>query len=427
MHILFFSHYYTPEGNAPATRVSALARRWARQGHEVTVLTCAPNVPDGKVYAGFRNRLWPQTEMLDGVRVIRVWTYIAPNKGFTRRIANYLSYLISAVIRAIFLKAPDVVIATSPQFFCGWAGVCYATCLRVSRLLRGRPIPFVLEIRDIWPESIGAVAAMKSSLSMRFLQWLEIIMYRQADHIVTVGHGYQRQLVAKGVTAQRISIIMNGVDKDILSAVDTDPLSVRQQYDLGDAFVCSYIGTIGLACGLDIVMRAAQTLVERHDQRFKFLIVGDGATRDELQRRSDEAGLTNVIFTGRQPKQRMASFLAASDVSLVHLIKTPLFETVIPSKIFEALGMRRPIIVGVAGDARELVQQSGGGIAIEPENDAQLLEVLDQLRTEPSRCTEMGNSGYEFVNTHFDRDRLALEYLEILERCVKQFDRNMAH
>ncbi len=426
MKILIFSHYYTPEGNAPATRISALARRWIRSGHEVTVITCAPNVPDGKIYPGYRNRIWPQTEWLDGVRVIRVWTHIAPNKGFVRRIANYLSYMVSAVSRALFLRAPDIIIATSPQFFCGWAGVLYAAILRCTRWFRGRRVPFVLEIRDIWPESIGAVEAMKSSLSMRILQWLEIMMYRQSDHIVTVGKGYQRQLMAKGVGAHDVSIVMNGVDKDILSADGVEPQTIREEYGLESYFVCSYIGTIGMACGLDVVLRAAQTLADRQDQRFKFLIVGDGATRAELQAQTTQLGLEHVIFTGRQPKQRISSFLAASDVSLVHLIKTPLFETVIPSKIFEALGMRRPIIVGVAGEARELIEQSGGGIAIEPENDTQLLAALEYLYDHPEQSAAMGTAGHDFVDSRFDRDHLALEYLEILKQCVQQLNASVA-
>ena len=200
MKILFFCHYFPPEVNAPASRTYEHAVRWVKAGHDVTVVTCAPNCPDGVVFAGYRNKLRSQTEMIDGIRVVRVWTWIAPNKGMVFRILNYISYMLSAVWSALWLPRPDVVVSTSPQFFCGWAGVWYHWLKRV---------PFVLEIRDIWPESIAAVGAMKKGLVTRFLEWLERRMYLAADRIVTVGHGYKEQIAAKVPVADRISVVMN--------------------------------------------------------------------------------------------------------------------------------------------------------------------------------------------------------------------------
>ena len=169
MRILFLSHYFAPEGNAPATRVHGLTRRWVRDGHDVTVVTCAPNVPSGVVYEGYRNR-WRQREKTEGVDVVRVWTWMAPNAGTVRRILNYLSYMVTATLAGLRGPRPDVVIATSPQFFCGWAGVF------VSRLRRR---PLVLEVRDLWPESIVAVGAMRDSRIIRSLEWLERRLARQ--------------------------------------------------------------------------------------------------------------------------------------------------------------------------------------------------------------------------------------------------------
>ena len=180
MYIMMFSHYFRPEGNAPASRAYENCKNWVRQGHRIKVITCAPNVPDGKVYDGYKNKLY-QKENIDGIDIVRVWSYIAANKGKVRRILNYISYMFSAVFFSLFQKKPDVVIATSPQFFCGWAGVV------ISRLRR---VPLILEIRDIWPDSIVAVGAMRQKFLLRILEWLEVKMYAAAQEIVTVGEGY---------------------------------------------------------------------------------------------------------------------------------------------------------------------------------------------------------------------------------------------
>lgn len=414
MRIYFLSHYFPPEGNAPATRVGALARRWVAAGHEVTVITGVPNVPDGVVYSGYRNRWWPQEETVDGVRVIRVGTYIAPNKGSARRILNYVSFMVSAVGRLLGLGRPDLLIATSPQFFCGWAGVLGKWWFRLSRPWSRRP-RFVLEIRDIWPESIGAVDAMGDHRILRFLEWLELRMYAAANHIVTVGQGYRGRLRERGVPDAKLSIVMNGVDRDLLEAAEPDPGPVRNEWGLEGKFVCAYIGTIGMASGLDVFLRAARLLRERGEDRVCLLAVGDGAVRAELEDQARQEGLHHVVFTGRRPKQEMPAFLAATDLCFVHLRKTPLFETVMPSKIFEAFGMRRPILIGVDGDARKLVEASGGGRAMPPEDEHALVEEVLRALEHPDEREAMGERGRAFVVEHFDRDQLASQYLQILE------------
>lgn len=415
MRILFLSHYFPPEGNAPATRVAALTSRWVAAGHEVTVITGVPSVPDGVVYPGYKNRCLPQEEQYERVRVIRVWTWLAPNKGTVRRILNYLSFMISASLRAIFLSRPDVLIATSPQFFCGWAGVLCHWAYRLRAPFASKRTRFFLEIRDIWPESIGAVGAMSEGRMFRLLEFLEKRMYAAADHIVTVGDGYRRRLLERGVRHDRISIVMNGVDRDLLEAQPPTPEVVRRQWALDGKFVCSYIGTIGMASGLEIFLRAARLLREMGRDDIRLLAVGDGAIREELQAQADLENLTNVIFTGRRTKAEMPMFLAATDLCFVHLRKNPLFETVIPSKIFEAFGMHRPILIGVDGDSRKLVEDSGGGVAIPPEDEHALVESIVHFAANRSKLTQMGEAGHHYVLEHFDRDHLASEYLQLLE------------
>lgn len=405
MKILFFSHYFPPEGNAPASRTYANCKRWVEAGHRVTVITCAPNCPDGVVYKGYRNRVF-QREAIDGIEVIRVWTFLAANKGTFFRIVNYLSYMLGGIVVGIFQKKPDIMIATSPQFFCGWAGI-------ISGRLRN--VPLLLEIRDIWPESIIAVGAIKNVTIIRFIEWWEKKMYRTARHIIAVGEGYKQQLLEKGVSPQRISVVMNGVDKSIFFPRHADT-KLKSQLGITDKFVCSYVGTIGLAGGLEVVLRAALILDEMKRDDIVFLLVGSGAMREELEAEQERLGLSNVIFTGRLEKSAMPAILSISDAVLVHLTKTDLFLTVMPSKIFEAAGMARPIICGVAGYAAELVEEASGGICIEPENPEQLVDAINFLVDHPDQGKKMGESGYKFITEHYDLDILAENYLDIIKR-----------
>jgi len=409
MRILLLTHYFAPEGNAPASRALEMCRRWAAAGHDVHVITCVPNVPDGVVYDGYRNRLI-QHERIDGIDVTRVWTYLAANRGTGRRIANYLSYMVSATVASLGAKRPDVVIATSPQLFCGWAGVLLGKLRRV---------PLVLEIRDLWPETIVAVGAITSRPAIRLLEALERGMYAGATHVVTVGEGYRRQLLARGVPAERISVVPNGVDGEAFAPAAPNP-ALRRRLGLDGCFVCSTVGTIGLCGGLEVVLHAARRLKRAGAYHFRLLLVGDGARREALQQEARDEGLDNIIFTGRVAKEQVREYLALSDACLVHLRQHDLFRTVYPSKLFEAAAMEKPIILGVAGSAAELVRQARAGVCIEPENAEHLCQALFTLAENPDVAQRMGRNGRAFVLEHFNRDQLAEEYLEILQSVVSQ-------
>jgi len=406
MKILFLTHYYTPEGNAPATRVSALSERWVKMGHEVTILTCAPNVPNGKVYEGYRNK-WITQEEINGVKVIRIWTYIAANKHTIRRILNYTSYMWSAFFHGLFLPKPDIMIATSPQFFCGWAGVL---------LHWFRRFPFVLEIRDIWPESIASVNAKVPPFLLRIVYWMESAMYRTAMFIVTVGEGYKKKLIQdKRIPENKLAVVMNGVDTEHYYPRPKDE-TILARYGLNGKFVCSYIGTIGMACGLKTVLDVAVKLKNQGDDTIRFLLVGDGAIREELENEANQKELNNVIFTGRCSKDEIPALLASSDVSLVHLKKTDLFTTVMPSKIFESAGCARPIIIGVEGYAKDFVENAKAGIAVEPENVNDLLDAVLKLKDDPELCQRLGMNCYNNISSKYNRDQQANDYIDILER-----------
>ena len=405
LRILFLSHYFPPEGNAPASRVHEMCKRWVREGHQVTVITCAPNNPTGVIYQGYRNKPI-QTETIDGIRVVRVWTFIAANKGRIRRSLNFFSYFVTATFAGLIQKRPDVLIATSPQFFCGWAGTLVSTLRR---------LPFLLEIRDIWPESIAAVGALKQRFLMHVLELLERLMYRSATHMVTVGSGYQRQLVLRGVDAVKISVVTNGVDQELFRGnVDGD--EVRERHRVNGDFVCSYVGTLGMACELSLVVRAAKLLKDKGRHDIKFMLVGDGAVRQTLEQQVRDVGVDNVIFTGRVDKKEVPAYLAAADACLVHLRKQELFKSVLPSKMFEAAGMGKPIILGVEGCAAEFVNSAACGICIEPESEVDLAAAIERLADERRLGQEMGRSGRGYVLRHFDRDQLSRDYLDVIRR-----------
>jgi glycosyltransferase involved in cell wall biosynthesis len=404
LRILFLTHYFPPEGNAPAARVHEMAKRWVRAGHEVTVITGVPNHPAGRVYDGYRNRLL-QREVVDGIRVLRVWTFVAANRGVWRRGLNFASFMLTASLAGLCVRRHDVLVATSPQLLCGLAGAI------VSAL---RSTPFVLEIRDIWPESITTVGAADKTLILRLLEWVERLMYSRARRIVTVGEGYKEQLLRRGVPAERIGIVTNGVDKELFGSVPTE-WSVRQRYHLDDRFVCAYVGTIGMAAGLEVVLRTASLLRQESRTDMVFLLVGDGAMRDGLEESAREQGLDSVVFTGRVDRGVVPGILAAADACLVHLRRQALFESVLPSKIFEAAAMGKPIILGVKGHAAALVTKAECGICIEPDDPDGLARAAVRLADDSALRRRLGEAGRRYVNVHFDRDRLSHQYLDILQ------------
>ncbi|MBK04003.1 MAG: glycosyltransferase WbuB [Deltaproteobacteria bacterium] len=407
MKILFFTHYFPPEGNAPATRTFENCRRWSAAGHDVTVITGVPNSPHGVIYKGYNNLPY-QVEEIEGIKVIRVWTYVAPNKGFLRRVLNFTSYMASALIGSLGCTRPDVMIATSPQFFCGWAGV-------FSKLWHD--VPLILEIRDLWPDSIKAVGAMNDTVLLKALYVLEDWMYHRADHIVTVGAGYKKELLKKGVPEDKLSVIPNGVDLDVFTP-RPPATQLKQRWGITQPFVCSYVGTIGMACGLQVVLESAAQLREQGRDDIAFLLVGDGAQRVALQQQAKEKKLESVIFTGLIEKKYIPDVLSISDVSLVHLKKTDLFRTVLPSKIFEAAGMQRPIILGVEGESARLLEDAQAGLCIEPENAEELVDALLQLEAQPARRTQYGIQGRQYMQAHYNRDTLAHTYLRLLSEIT---------
>jgi glycosyltransferase involved in cell wall biosynthesis len=405
MRIIFLSHYYPPEVNAPASRTSEHCRAWAHAGHDVTVITSVPNHPKGEIYPGYKNRLF-QVEHMDGVKVARVWTYLAANEGFARRTINYVSYMVTAVLAVLRLPRPDVYISTSPQFFCGLSGL-------VAGKLRRKP--WILEVRDLWPESIVTVGAMRKGLAMRALEWLERTAYRNADSIVSLTDSFVPHIAKRCQGADKIEVIKNGVDLKFFRR-GANACEIKRELGLEGRFVASYVGTHGMAHGLDTLLDAAARL--KDDRRIGFLMVGGGADHDRLATRVHVEGLDNVRIVGQLPKERMPAIWAATDVSLILLRRSDTFLKVLPSKMFEAMAMECPIVLGVAGEAKALLDKAHAGIAISPESAEELAAAVVRLRDDPELALRRGRQGSVFVREHYDRARLALRYLNLIERTI---------
>lgn len=401
MHILFLTDNFPPEVNAPASRTVEHSKEWVRLGHKVTVITCAPNFPHGRVFDGYKNKIW-QTEVIEGIRVIRVWSYITSNEGFSKRILDYLSYMMASFIASFFVQKVDVVVGTSPQFFTAVSAWAVAGIKRR---------PFVFELRDIWPESIRAVGAMNKSRVLDWFEKLELFLYRRADKIISVTNSFKSNLVRRGIQPSKIAVVTNGVNSNHFKPMAKDVV-LEGKLNLGGKFVVGYIGTHGMAHALDTLLSSASQLqAQSETQNVHFLFLGGGAEQKSLQEKADALQLRNVTFLDSVPKEEVSRYWSLLDVSIVHLRKSKLFKTVIPSKIFECMGMGIPIAHGVEGESAGIVSKNKVGILFEPENHAELTRILLSLKSDETVLKELSING-PIAAKKFDRGVLALKMLD---------------
>jgi glycosyltransferase involved in cell wall biosynthesis len=404
MKILFLADNFPPEKNAQASRVYERACYWTDWGNSVTVITCAPNFPDGKVYSGFRNRL-RQIQFDAGIKITRVITFIAPNAGRVLRIVDFLSYMVSAFIAGLLEPRADVVVATSPQFFAAVAGCTLAAVKRV---------PFIMEVSDLWPDSIVAVGAMKHNLAMRWIEKIELYMYRRAARVVVLTKSFRENLIRRGVPATKIDVVINGVD---LRRYAPKPKAhaLGCTWGIGPKeFVIGYIGTLGMAHGLMNVLAAA----ERCGSSIRFLFVGPGAEREALIAEAKRKELKNVTFVPAQAKERISDFWSLCDAALIHLKNTPLFATVIPSKIFEAMAMGLPLLlVAPRGEASGIVEKENAGIWVAPDNPHELANAALLLAGNAELRMRLAAAS-RAAAARYSRERQAAEMLSSFERAL---------
>lgn len=391
MRVLFLTDNFVPERNAPALRSYEHCRRWVKQGVDVTVVTTVPNFPLGKPQPPYRNSLCQQ-EVIDGIRVIRVWSFLAPNRGVILRALDFASFAVSGFFAGLF-QQPDIIVATSPQMLTAVAGHLLA---RVKRC------PWVFEVRDLWPESITAVGAMKEGFLIRFLGRVERMLYRGAERIVTVTEPIRAQLAARGVPPEKIAVVPNGADLERLIPRIGNP-TLKSRLKLDGKFIVAYVGTHGFAQGLEVVVRAAALL---HDSGIHFLFVGEGARRKNLIALSRELGTGNVSFIGGVSSEVAVDYLALADAIVVPLKKSAVFDGALPSKIFEAAAMEKPILLSANGASAELVRNYRAGIVVQPENPEELAAGALRLCSDGA-LRESFRAGCSMLAHYHNRDRLA--------------------
>ncbi|HVO59501.1 MAG TPA: glycosyltransferase family 4 protein [Terriglobales bacterium] len=411
MKILYVSQYYPPEMGAPAARVSELSRHWRESGHEVTVLTGFPNHPTGVLHRDYRRQFHRLicNETVDGVRVVRSWLLPLPNGRAHERILNYSSFCLSAALSGTFLARPDIVIATSPQLLVGLAGRWIAT---------RHSVPFIFEVRDLWPESLTAVGmGDQSSLMNRTLGAVADFLYAQADRIVVVTPASREHLIVhRGVNNDKISVIQNGVESAQFRPAPRNE-ALKQRLGMEGRFVVGYLGTIGMAHALETLVQAARML-GRMAPEVAFLVVGEGAAKKRIQEVAKAAEVDNIVFVEQQLRDRIPEFIHACDACLVLLRKTDLFRTVMPTKMLEFMSCGRPVLLGVDGQARQVIEQAKAGMFVQPENASALVDAICNLRGNPDLCEALGRNGRDYILAHYSRRQSATAYLSVLENVL---------
>ena len=402
MNILFLTENFPPETNAAATRVYERACYWIKSGHRVTVITSAPNFPEGRIFPGYRNR-WRQTEDMDGIRVVRVKTYIAPNRGVIRRTLDFLSFMVTAFWAGLFEPKPDVITATSPQFFAAVGGWMLGGAKRC---------PFVFELGDLWPASIAAVGAVRSSLTLRLIEKLELHLYARSEAVVALTPAFKDNLTGRGIVAEKIAVIPNGVDTWRYGPRTKNP-DLAKTWGLGDCFVVGYVGTHGMAHALGNVLDTAERL--KAVDGFRFLLAGAGAERDALIADAGRRGLDNVVFMPPQPKDAMPRVWSLCDVALVHLKNDPLFAGVIPSKIFEAMASGLPILLAAPeGEASNIIDRHGAGVSVAAEDPDALADACRRLMDNGAGLKALAEKSLAAARLH-SREAQANHMAEVLE------------
>ena len=411
MNILYVSQYFPPEMGAPSARASELSFHWARPGHCVTVLTGFPNHPTGTVPEAYRApfRRLIYREKFQNVDVLRTWLLPFPNRKPWERMLNYSSFCLSSAISGLRISSPDIVIGSSPQLL---------VALSAYWLSRAKRVPFIFEVRDLWPESLAAVGiGGETSFLHRSLRKIAAFLYHQADHIVVVTPAFRQHIATNyGVPSNKISVIANGVETGHFSPNQVDE-TLRRNLGIEAKFTICYIGTMGMAHGLETLVEAARFLQASHPE-ITFLLVGEGAEKQRIIDRAQSQRLTNIRFLDQQSRDRIPHYINASDAALVLLRKSDVFKTVIPTKMLECMSCARPLIVGVDGEARRLVDAAQAGICFEPGNPDALVQGILKLAAEPLLCQTYGRNGRRYIVEHLSRARTARDYLDLLQQIV---------
>lgn len=398
-HILFITYYYPPEKGAAMVRIGETAKRLVKLGHQVTVLTTLPNYPTGYVPPEYRGHLI-QEEMLDGVRVIRVWNYINSNTTFLRRILPHITFnLLSPIIGGRAVGRPDVIIGCSLPLFNAIA----------ARLLSWRKhCPYIFWVADLWPETPIQLGVLRNRLMIRLARWLEWLAYEHASIVWVVADGVRKDLIQRGYPEERIFLGINGVDTAQFHPIPQIPPQARKELGWDEKFTVLYAGTHGVVHGLTTILDAADQMRSQTD--IQFIFIGDGAQKKDLVEQANRCNLKNVTFLDAQQHEKMPLIYAAADICLIPARKAQVLKGFLPAKLFEIMSCGRPILLGIDGEARQIAEQeAGAALFVEPENPTALVTAIMDLKEHPEFAEPLGKRGRRFAEVNFDRDQLVAE------------------
>lgn len=407
MKILLISHYFPPEIGAPSARLFEMAKHWVNEGNEVKVLTCFPNHPTGIIpeeYSGMNVML----EEIEGIKVYRTYTYATPNEGFIKKTLGHISFMFSSFVQGRKrIGEFDVIVVSSPTFFSVFSAYAYSLTRRK---------PWVLEVRDLWPAALVELDILKNKTVIKILERLELFFYKRAKKVVLVTDSFKENLIHRGIDERKLEVVKNGVNPNNFKNNPNLKNAMKKKWNLENKFIVLYIGAHGISQALDKVIDAAKELKGIDDIQFVF--VGEGAKKKELIEKTKKENVSNVMFIGGQKKSEVESFYNMADVGIVSLRDIQLFQTFIPSKMFEILSTETPLIAAVAGESKDILESSGGAIVVPPENPIKLKEQIIYLRDNRNVGEEMGRKGREFVTQYYSRKNLARKYLEILKNVL---------
>jgi glycosyltransferase involved in cell wall biosynthesis len=407
MHILLIHQSFVSPDEPGGTRHYEFARHLVQCGHKFTIVASDLNPLTGQSVVNRDGVIAEQH--FDGVRVLRAFTYPTLHRSFAWRVVSFISFMATSVWAARRAGPVDVVIGTSPPIFQG------VSAWLVARLRRR---PFVLEIRDLWPEFAISLGVLTHPILSALSRWLERFLYACANHIVVNSPAYCSYLMEKGVTKSKISLIPNGVDPDMFN-VHTAIGKVRDELSIkNDVFIATYAGALGLANDVETILYSAAYLL--NDDKIHFILVGDGKERRNLENQAIALKLKNVTFLGPQPKARMPEILAASNACIATLKDIPMFRTTYPNKVFDYMAAGRPTILAIDGVIREVVEAAGGGVFVPPGNAAALADAIRMLSQNPQQAQAMGAAARVYVTKNFNRRQQAARFAALIQQLVKK-------
>jgi glycosyltransferase involved in cell wall biosynthesis len=399
MHILLIHQAFAALDEAGGTRHHELARYLVEKGHQVTIIASPVSYLTGKTRQKHVHWLDKQSPE-PGITILRTYTYSALHKSFVHRIFSFLSFMVSSFLVGMRVQKIDLVWGTSPPIFQGM------TAWLIARLKR---VPFLFEVRDLWPAFAIAVGVLHNRWLIRASLWLERFLYQHADRVMVNSPGFIEHVLQKG--ARQVDLIPNGAAPEMFQT-QSDGSGFRQQNHLTENdFLVLYAGAHGMSNDLGIVLQAADQL--RGQENIHFILVGDGKEKSRLQTQAASLDLHNVLFLPPVPKEQMGEILAASDAGLAILKPLDLYKTTYPNKVFDYMAAGRPVILAIDGVIREVVERASAGIAIPPGDPQAMACAVSQLAGQPEQSREMGRAGQNYIKQHFNRQDLA-EKLSLL-------------